>query len=124
MKLKTILLVNAISSGITGLILSVVPTVFATIFQVSETLPFTEVGIFLILFSAFTGFTALGNPIRINRVKTIIGLDITWVVASFICVAILFSKISGWGSFMMIGVAAWVGLMAFLQATAVKRSGT
>lgn len=124
MKLKTILLVNAISSGITGVILTLIPTVFATIFKVSATLPFVEVGIFLILFSVFTGFTAFGNPIKIARVKTIITLDITWVIASAICIAILFAKISSWGTLMVIGVAAWVGLMAFLQTTAMKRSRT
>ena len=115
MKLKNVLLVNAISSGITGILLVVIPDIFAALFKTNKTVPFIEVGIFLILFSSFVLLNASKNPIQKSWTKLIIGLDIAWVVASLIATVLLFSSISIVGSAIILAIAAWVGLMAFLQ---------
>jgi hypothetical protein len=120
MTLKTVLLINGISSGATGILLALMPAFFAGLFAVSNTTPFLEVGIFLILFSLFVLVTAFKSPVQKSRAKLITGLDLAWVVASVVVVAILFSSISIIGSLMIIGVAAWVGLMAFLQSKTLQ----
>jgi len=120
MKLKIVLLINAISSGVTGVLLVSIPTFFANLFKVKSTNPFIEVGVFLIAFSLFVMVTAFKKPIRHNWTKVIIGLDITWVVASGITILLLISSISIFGSIVILAIAAWVGLMAYLQYKALR----
>src|SRR5690606_3158327 len=96
------------------------PTFFANLFNVSSTKPFIEVGIFLIAFSLFVLVTAFKKPIRHSWTKLIIVLDITWVVASVITILLLFSSISIFGSTVILAIAAWVGLMAYLQNKALR----
>ncbi|GGH04107.1 hypothetical protein GCM10007415_45430 [Parapedobacter pyrenivorans] len=119
MKLKNILLLNAISSGITGLLLAAVPRVFADIFQLVSLAPFTGVGIFLVLYALLVAVTALAVPIRTVWVRVVIALDMIWVVASVVCAAAVFTMISLWGTLFILGVAAWVGAMAYLQNKAL-----
>jgi hypothetical protein len=115
MTLKNVLLINAVSSGITGILLVLIPDIFAKLFETNKTVPFVEVGIFLIIFSLFVLLTAFKNPIQKNWTKLIIGLDIAWVVASIIATVLLFSLISTVGSVIILAIAAWVGLMAYLE---------
>lgn len=115
MTLKNVLLINAISSGATGILLTAMSTFFADLFAVGSSIPFMEVGVFLILFSAFVFISAFSGQRRKSRAKIITVLDVTWVIASAVAVVILFSSISTIGSFLIIAVAAWVGLMAYLQ---------
>lgn len=120
MTLRNVLLVNAISSGITGILLAVMPTFFANLFNVNNTTPFVEVGIFLILFSSFVLWAAFKNPIRQSWTKFIIGMDVTWVVVSIAAVFILFSSISTIGIVIILAVAGWVGAMAYLQGKTLR----
>lgn len=120
MKLKNILLLNAISSGITGLLLAAVPRVFADIFQLVSLAPFTGVGIFLVLYALLVAVTALAVPIRTVWVRVVIALDMIWVVANVVCAAAVFTMISLWGTLFILGVAAWVGAMAYLQNKALN----
>lgn len=115
MTLKNVLLINAVSSGITGILLVLIPDIFAKLFETNKTVPFVEVGIFLIIFSLFVLLTAFKNPIQKNWTKLIIGLDIAWVVASIVATVLLFSLISTVGSVIILAIAAWVGLMAYLE---------
>jgi multisubunit Na+/H+ antiporter MnhF subunit len=115
MTLRNVLLINAISSGITGILLAAMPAFFANLFNVIDSTPFAEIGVFLILFSSFVLWTAFKNPIRQSWTKFIIGMDITWVVASIVTVFILFTSISIIGIVIILAVAGWVGTMAYLQ---------
>lgn len=120
MTLRNVLLVNGISSGITGILLAGAPGFFANLFNVIDSTPFAEVGVFLILFSLFVLWTAFKNPIRQSWAKFIIGMDITWVAASIVAVFILFSYISIVGVVIILAVAGWVGAMAYLQGRTLK----
>ncbi|WP_169715157.1 hypothetical protein [Sphingobacterium cellulitidis] len=115
MTLKNVLLINAISSGITGLLLVLIPDTFASLFKTDKLTPFTAVGIFLILFSLVVLINALQKPIKKSLTQLIIGLDLTWVLASIITTMFLFSSISHIGSIIILAIASWVGLMAYLQ---------
>lgn len=113
--LKTTLLVNAISSGFTGILLAAMPGMAAGIFGVNNTAPFLEAGIFLILFAAFVLFVATRNPIIIKSVMIVTTLDVLWVIGSIIAALLLAGTISTIGIVLIIAVAGWVALMALLQ---------
>ena len=115
MTLKNVLLTNAISSGMTGILLATMPSVFTRLFAIEGSTPFISVGIFLIVFSLFVVVTAMKENIPESWTKFIITLDITWVISSIVALIALFYKISIIGSVMILAVAAWVGMMAYLQ---------
>ncbi|WP_293946136.1 MULTISPECIES: hypothetical protein [unclassified Sphingobacterium] len=121
MTLKNVLLTNAISSGMTGVLLATLPSVFTKLFEIGDNTPFILTGIFLIVFSLFVLATAMKGNIPIGWTKFIITLDIIWVIASAIAIIILFSIISTIGSFMILAVAGWVGMMAYLQSKNLNR---
>lgn len=113
--LRTTLLVNGISSGATGLLLALFPSMIAGIFGVSESIYFVETGVFLVLFAAYVLFVGTRNPIRLRSVMLITSLDISWVVASIAAVFLLSGIVSTTGIVLIIAIAAWVALMALLQ---------
>lgn len=115
MTLKIVLLINAISSGITGILLALMPDIFATLFKTDNIGPFVEVGIFLILFSSFVLLAAFNEANQKRWTKLIIKLDLIWVVASIFATVFLASSIGIVGSIIILAIAAWVGLMAYLQ---------
>lgn len=119
--LKKVLLLNAISSGITGLLLIVAAAPFAKLFDIGTTLPFTGTGIFLLLFAAYVLLVALRQPLNLAAVKIITSLDVLWVLASLVVVVEYHAAISMPGSLIIVAVAAWVGLMALLQYRGGKK---
>lgn len=121
-RLENVLLVNAISSGATGLLLILFPGFIAGIFGVSQTLPFTGVGIFLVLFALWVFSHSRKVPRQPKGVRWIIIIDITWVIGSLV---IIFPQLFGLSStgYLLIGaVAIWVALMAFLQSKGLSTS--
>lgn len=121
MNLKNILLLNAISSGITGILLALAAPLFKNLFGLPDPLPFVFVGVFLALFALFVLFVALAENINLRLVQVIIGLDITWVLASVMVIILTASWMTIWGTLITLGVAIWVALMAVLQINRSKR---
>ena len=121
MTLKIVLLINAISSGITGILLAIMPDIFATLFKTDNIAPFVEVGIFLILFSSFVLIAAFNEANQKRWTKLIIKLDLIWVVASIFATVFLASSIGIVGSIIILAIAAWVGLMAYLQQNTLNK---
>ncbi|WP_454881038.1 hypothetical protein [Sphingobacterium detergens] len=115
MTLKNVLLTNAISSGMTGILLATMPSLFTQLFKTPHSSPFALVGGFLIVFSVFVLATAMKKIISKSWTKFIITLDVIWVIASVIALISLFYTISIIGSVMILAVAVWVGMMAYLQ---------
>jgi len=122
LSLSNILKVNAITSGATGILLVLFPNVTALLFEVNTTVPFIEVGLFLVLFALFVFSTSVRKPIGRRNVKLIIALDTLWVVGSAIAILSLYTSISLWGTLIIAGVALWVAMMAILQNRALKHS--
>lgn len=120
MNLKQILLLNAITSGTTGILLMILPNVFAVLFETHQTTPFIQVGLFLTLFALFVLFTAFKTDAHVLGTKIIIALDTAWVIASIAATIALFSSISIAGTVIILAVAAWVGMMAYLQRQSLK----
>lgn len=118
--LKNVLTINALSSGVTGLLLIVLSSSFAQWFEVQSTSIFTGTGVFLVTFAVFVYAVGHRKPIDSRLVKLIIGLDITWVVASLLVMVVDYSFISGLGLFLIAAVAFWVAVMVYLQTTGLK----
>lgn len=120
--LKNVLVVNALSSGVTGLLLVVMPQTVAGIFEVPQKEPFLATGIFLVLFALLVFYASSKKEVDRALVKFIIYLDMLWVVASLAIVVPQLFNLSLWGYLLITGVAVWVGLMAYLQHTGLKRA--
>jgi hypothetical protein len=120
--LKNVLLINGISSGVTGLQLVVFGNMAAGLFGVAQPHAFWGVGIFLVAFAVLVVTVGLQAPIRENRVRLIIALDILWVVASLSIVVLQLFTLSFIGYMAITAVAGWVGLMAYLQMRGLKKS--
>ena len=118
--LKNTLLINGISSGITGIALLEFADALASLFGGLPVLPFQLTGLFLVLFSAFVLYTAMGKPMNLASVRFISFLDLTWVVASLLLLLEAAPSLSAIGSLIIAAVAAWVALMALLQWKGLK----
>ncbi len=118
--LKTVLLINAISSGATGLGLVVLPGLFAGLFATSALMPFVATGLFLIAFAMMVFLEGRRAAVSITWVRFIVIMDTVWVLLSVLIVAFQAFDISLIGYLMIGAVALWVGLMAFLQYTGLK----
>ena len=119
--LKTVLQVNAISSGVTGIGLVIFSKIIASLFGVAQNGPFIAIGVFLVLFSAYVLSVGLSKQIDSVKVKAIIVADVAWVVASIIATVVLFNTISSIGIVAIEAVAVWVAMMAYLQNSGLKK---
>ena len=119
--LKNVLIINALSSGATGIILIVFAQFIATLFAIPQVQPFWGTGIFLIVFAALVLYTSSKNPISSSLVQLIIMLDSLWVVISIVIVLFHVFNLSLTGYVLISAVAIWVAAMAYLQSTGLKK---
>jgi hypothetical protein len=119
--LKIVLLVNALSSGATGLLLILFSPAVADLFGAKQQWPFVAAGIFLLLFSVLVFMQSRKDYPTKGWLKLIIALDVLWVIESAV---VIFPRMFGLtviGYILIGGVAAWVALMAFLQMKGLRR---
>lgn len=120
MILKKVLLINALSSGITGAALVLASDLIAGVFATEQTQPFIGVGLFLLLFAAAVYLTGRQQAINPRAVRFVIAADAVWVFVSVAVVAFQVFAISTVGYLMISGVGIWVAAMAYLQARGLK----
>ena len=121
--LKSTLLVNGISAGVTGAVLIAFARSISALFGLAQIAPFIYTGLFLLGFGLFVVKTALSKSIGFPALRLISTLDILWIIVSIAVVAVAGSWISAIGNILIIAVAVWVGLMAVLQARSQKQGG-
>ncbi|MCX6218096.1 hypothetical protein [Spirosoma sp.] len=119
--LQTVLIINAVSSGATGLLLLGLTSPIAQLFGQSSTGVFTEVGIFLVAFAGFVFYQSRRHITSAKAVRFIIALDLLWVVASVMLLAWPSAELTGIGQVAIAAVALWVALMAYLQTNGLKK---
>jgi hypothetical protein len=119
--LRNVLLLNAVSSGATGLGLILFPAPIATIFGVNGISAIVGVGIFLMVFAGMVGIVSRSKPIGEASVRFIVMLDVLWVIASIAVVALQMFGLSMVCYLAIAAVAGWVALMAYLQANGLKK---
>ena len=112
--LKNVLLINGISSGVTGLGLIVFASAVASVTGVNDPVIWYAVGIFLALFGIFVFTQAKAQPLSQSRIRLITVLDVSWVIGSLIVVTSPI-ELTIIGRIAIIAVALWVALMALLQ---------
>lgn len=123
-KLKTVLLINAISSGFTGLLLIILAKTVASIFGVTETSPFIAVGVFLVLFALYVYSVSKKQPAMEKAVRLVIVLDTAWVLTSAVTIVLLQSAITFIGIVIIVAIALWVAGMAYLQNKGLQTGKT
>jgi hypothetical protein len=119
--LKNVLLINALSSGATGLGLIAFATPIAILFGVNNPTPILEIGIFLFAFAVLVFRESSRTTHSLKIVKWIIALDISWVVVSLLVVILQLFNLTPLGYLAIGAVALWVAGMAYLQINGVKR---
>ncbi|HET6542389.1 MAG TPA: hypothetical protein VFG46_17985 [Chryseolinea sp.] len=119
--LKNVLLVNALSSGATGLGLIAFAAPVAILFGISEATPVIEVGVFLFAFAILVFREGRRTTPNLRMVKLIIILDISWVLVSLLVVVLQLFYLTPIGYFGIGAVALWVAGMAYLQINGIKR---
>lgn len=119
--LNRVLLLNSLSSGVTGLGLILFASTVATLFGVSTGTAFTEVGIFLVVFAIVVFMESRSNPHRVGRLRLIIVADVTWVVVSLAIVFLQLFNLTTIGYATIGAVALWVAAMAYLQLMGFKQ---
>ena len=120
--LKNILMLNALSSALSGFLLLVFAPAIADIFSVDQRLPFYITGAVLILFAGYIIYESLQKPVRPGRIALIYTLDALWVLGSVVIVALGLFNLSQAGYMLIGGVAIWVATMAYLQWKGLKHS--
>lgn len=119
--LKNVLLINALTSGATGMLLALFPGMMANLCGAAQAWPFTAAGIFLIAFAGLVFIQSRRQVPQKGWVKLIIALDIVWVIESLIIVVPQLFGLSFMGYLLIGAVAGWVGLMAILQSKGLKQ---
>ncbi len=119
--LRNVLLINAVSSGATGLLLVLFSDFFAGLFGIESVSPFLETGIFLLAFAGFVFYEGRRSSINISRIRLIIALDTIWVVASVALLGLQPVAITVIGNLLIAAVALWVAGMAILQFRGLKQ---
>lgn len=122
LSMSNILRLNAISSGLTGLLLLLLTGMIASLMGVTNKIALSAVGGFLVLFAVFVFEVSLGKPINRKAVNIVIALDTAWIIVSAIAMIFLLPLLTFIGNAMVIGVAAWVGVMVYLQKRALRES--
>lgn len=120
LSLKSTLLINGVSSWLTGFALIVFANKAAEIFATYPVWPFMGTGAFFVIFGTLVLYTVLQKQIKPALLKTIIVLDLVWVIVSVGITAVTWGCISVAGSVIIIVVALWVFLMALLQNNGLK----
>jgi hypothetical protein len=119
--LRRVLVVDAVTSGASGIAMIAFAEVLASLLQLPVDLV-SEAGIVLLPFAAFVGFVASRSEPSRFAVWTIIALNVVWVVDS---IALLFTgwvAPNGLGYAFVIAQAAGVLLLADLEYMGYRRS--
>lgn len=120
--LKKVLLVNATSSGATGILLSAIPQTIAQLFNSPVSWPFIEAGVFLIAFALFILYTVWQKALNTVLIRLIIMLDALWATLSILLIITGAFNLSGIGYLLIGAVAGWVALMAYLQTRFLNKA--
>lgn len=122
--LKNVLLINGISSGVTGLGLVLFAASLADLFGTSSYQAMWFVGGFLLSFAALVLWEGIKNFQNLKMLRLIIVLDISWVIVSVAVVAFQLFNLSSIGYLAIGAVAIWVAAMAYFQLQGVKENAS
>jgi hypothetical protein len=119
--LRRALQTNAVFSGISGAGLLLVAGPVARLLGLGGALPIALLGAGLLLFAAWVGYEAMQPMLRQRRARVILALDIAWVVASAVIIALDPFGLSIAGKWAVAAVADVVALFALAEYLGLRR---
>lgn len=119
--LKTALMLNAVFSLVTGIILVFGSGPISQIFSVSQDRPFFFLGFGLILFASTVFYVGRQKPIEIFQAYIISAQDFIWVLASILLLIIDPFQFSKAGNVIIAVVALIVLAFALMQVSAITK---
>jgi hypothetical protein len=115
MNLNNVLFANGASTTLAGVILLIIPNRLSTLFGLSVNGYLIAVGIFFSIFGAFVLYQAFQWNVSKATLRFITTIDWLWVLISAALIGILLGTVSPIGLLIMVIIALWVALMAFLE---------
>lgn len=119
--LRRTLQINALISGLTGAGMALASGAVAQLLGLAGSLPIALLGIDLVLFGAWVGYEALQPALRLRRAWVVLALDIVWVVASALVLALDPFGLSTIGKWAVAAVADVVALFALGEYVGLRR---
>lgn len=119
--LRNALLVDAIATGATGLLMAATASLLAPLLGLHENLIFYA-GLLLIPFAGFVYLTANGQPISRKAAMAIVILNALWVIDSIALLASGWIEPTALGYVFVAGQALIGGLFAELQYVGLRRT--
>jgi len=119
--LRRTLQTNAVFSGISGAGMLLAAGSVARLLGLSSGLPIALLGADLLLFAAWVGYEAMQTVLRVRRARVVLALDIAWVVASAMIIALDPFGLSTAGKWAVAAVADAVAVFALLEYLGLRR---
>ncbi len=119
--LRSVLLVDAVISGATGLLMLAGAGMLQTMLGIPADL-LRGAGSSLLPFAAFVGYLASQRTPAAAAVWTVIGLNVVWVVGSVALLAGGSLEPNGQGSAFIVAQAVGVGVLSELEYVGLRRS--
>jgi hypothetical protein len=119
--LRRVLQVNAFFSGISGAGMLLAAGPIARLLGVEVSWPIVLLGADLLLFAAWVGYESAQTVLRVRRARVVLALDIAWVVASAMIIALDPFDLSTAGKWAVAAVADVVAVFALVEYLGLRR---
>ncbi len=118
--IKTVLVSNAMFSGVGGAALLVAPKALANFFGTIPLWVSVAMGVGLVLFSIGVFWTALDQKRIRQHLNIIFSADCAWVVLTPIAIILFNQRLSFWGTMLLVEIAFIVAIFSFLERQHIK----
>ncbi|KAA3659455.1 MAG: hypothetical protein DWQ04_22275 [Chloroflexi bacterium] len=112
---------NAIFSVISGLLFTFAAGQVATFTGIPSTIVVLVIGISLLPFAIIVFRVATSSPLDKKGAKTIIGMDIAWVIASYVFLFVAWSMLTVGGRWFVALQGEAIFLFALFQSIGLRR---
>ena len=119
--LRRALQADALASGVTGAGMALAAGPVAQLLGLDGALPIAVLGIDLLLFAAWVGYEAMQPALRVRRARAVLAINIVWVVASALVIALDPFGLSTAGKWAVAAVADVVALFALGEYIGLRR---
>jgi len=119
--LRRALQTNAVFSAISGAGILLASGSVARLLGVELSWPIALLGADLLLFAAWVGYEAMQGVLRVRRARAVLALDIAWVVASALLIALDPFGLSATGKWAVAAVADVVAIFALIEFLGLRR---
>ena len=119
--LRRVLQTNAVFSAISGAGMLLASGSVARLLGVEVSWPIGLLGVDLLVFAAWVGYEAMQGVLRVRRARAVLALDIAWVVASALLIALDPLGLAVGGKWAVAAVADVVAVFALIEYLGLRR---